>query len=59
MNSAPFSRQSYDIDMEINVVGTSQVSKCHYDLKNPYFRYSGAAQPPAGMSNFNQNLIKF
>ena len=36
--------------MEINVVGTSQVSKCHYDLKNPYFRYTGAAQPPAGMS---------
>ncbi|XP_003388033.1 PREDICTED: histone-arginine methyltransferase CARMER-like [Amphimedon queenslandica] len=46
-------RQSYDIEMEINVVGTSQVSKCHYDLKNPYFRYTGAAQPPAGSQHTN------
>lgn len=42
-------RQSYDIDMEIKVIGTSQMSRSSYDLKNPNFRYTGIQpQPPAG-----------
>lgn len=35
--------------MEIKVIGTSQMSRSSYDLKNPNFRYTGVQpQPPAG-----------
>ena len=32
-------RQSYDIEMELKVAGTEQVSRCNYDMKNPYYKY--------------------
>lgn len=39
-------RQSYYIDIEIKVVGTSQISCSSYDLKNPYFRSNGTRSKP-------------
>ena len=44
MCSFPF-RQSYDVEMEVEVVGTGNKSVNKLDLKNPFFRYNG--QPPA------------
>uniref|UniRef100_A0AC34QNZ5 Type I protein arginine methyltransferase n=1 Tax=Panagrolaimus sp. JU765 TaxID=591449 RepID=A0AC34QNZ5_9BILA len=43
-------KQSYDMMLVISLNGVSQTAE--YDLKNPSFRYTGAAvQPAAGLSN--------
>ena len=36
---------TYDIDIEMKVVGTDQVCQGSYDLKNPYFRYTDLSPP--------------
>ncbi|XP_013407254.1 histone-arginine methyltransferase CARMER isoform X2 [Lingula anatina] len=44
-------RQSYDVEIEINIPGTNNKSVNSLDLKNPFFRYTGhTPQPPPGQS---------
>ena len=45
-------RQSYDVDIELNIPGTTNKSVNCLDLKNPFFRYTGAA--PAAPPGTNQ-----
>lgn len=45
-------RQSYDVDIELNIPGTNNKSVNCLDLKNPFFRYTGAA--PAAPPGTNQ-----
>ena len=44
-------RQSYDVEIEITLDGSNVISRNVLDLKNPYFRYTGAqTNPPTGSS---------
>ncbi|KAK2167381.1 hypothetical protein LSH36_28g01036 [Paralvinella palmiformis] len=43
------SQQSYDVSIEVSIPGTNTKSWNSFDLKNPFFRYTGQQpQPPPG-----------
>ena len=50
-----FSRMSYDVDIEMKVVGTDQVCQGSYDLKNPCFH--NLSPPPVKLSGMAENIF--
>ncbi|KAK3090314.1 hypothetical protein FSP39_010867 [Pinctada imbricata] len=47
-------RQSYDVDIELNIPGTNTKSTNSLDLKNPFFRYTGQT---VSISNTGNNTV--
>ena len=46
-----FPRQSYDIEVELEVTGTNLKSTSTYDLKNTHLRYMNASSPAYTVHN--------